>query len=120
MAAPRATKTSGDKSLPTLAGELWELVVAYLKQETIVPIKGLARFVAIGLAGSAVLSIGLVLLALALLRVLQTETDTSFTGKLSWAPYLITLFGCAVVAGLAARAIGSHKRRAARKGAIAA
>lgn len=92
--------------------ELWQLVVDYAKQETVVPIKGLARFVAIGVAGSAALGLGLVLLVLALLRALQTETDTTFTGNLSWAPYAITLVACVVVAGLAARAIGSHKRRA--------
>lgn len=119
MASPRDTTTSGDKGIPMLATELWELVVAYVKQETIVPIKGLGRFLALGVAGSAVLSLGLVLLVLCLLRVLQTETDTTFTGNLSWAPYAITLVACAFVAGLAARAIGSHKRRARRRGTMA-
>ena len=120
MAAPRTSARSGDKSLPTLAAELWQLVVTYLKQETVVPIKRLGRFLALGVAGSALLSVGLLLLALALLRALQTETDTTFDGNLSWAPYGITLVACGMVAALAARAIGSHKRRAARKGSIAA
>lgn len=102
-----------------MAAELWQLVLSYLKQETIVPIKGLGRFLALGVAGSAVLSLGLVLLALALLRALQTETDATFAGDWSWAPYGITLVACAVVAALAARAIGSHKRRARRKGTVA-
>ncbi len=102
-----------------MAAELWQLVLSYLKQETIVPIKGLGRFLALGIAGSAVLSLGLVLLALALLRALQTETDTTFAGDWSWAPYGITLVACGVVAVLAARAIGSHKRRARRKGTVA-
>ena len=120
MAAPRPNARSADKGLPTLAAELWQLVVVYLKQETVVPIKGLGRFLALGVAGSAVLSIGLLLLALALLRALQTQTETTFHGNLSWAPYGITLVACGLVAALAARAIGSHKRRAARKGAMAA
>ncbi|MGQ0520310.1 MAG: hypothetical protein ACT4PX_04045 [Actinomycetota bacterium] len=119
MAVPRASTRSGDKSLPTMAAELWKLVLSYLKQETVVPIKGLGRFLALGIAGSAVLSLGLVLLALALLRALQTETDTTFAGDRSWAPYGITLVACGVVAALAARAIGSHKRRARRKGTVA-
>jgi hypothetical protein len=100
-----------DKGLPALATELWELVVTYLKQETIVPIKAIGRFLLFGMAGSLALSIGLVLLALAGLRALQTETGTTFQGNWSWAPYAITLVGCAVAAGLAARAIGAKKRK---------
>lgn len=110
--------TDPDKSLPTLASELWALVLAYVKQETVVPIKGLARFVAIGLAGSFALAVGLVLLSLALLRALQTET-TTFDGNWSWAPYAITLVASALVTVLAVRAITSQKRKAARKGSIA-
>lgn len=119
MAAARETTRQGDKSIPTLASELWQLVVTYVKQETVVPIKGLGRFVAWGVAGSALLSVGLLLLVVSLLRALQTETDTTFTGNWSWAPYVITLVACAVVAALAARAIKSHKRRARRRGTVA-
>ena len=97
------------KSLPTLAVELKDLVVAYAKQETIEPIKGLGRFIAFGVAGSLLLSVGLVLLVLGLLRALQTETGDVFDGNFTWAPYLITLVVCGVVAGLAARAIGKKK-----------
>ena len=82
---------SEQKSLPTLAVELKDLVVAYAKQETIEPIKGLGRFIAFGMAGSLLLSVGLVLLVLGLLRALQTETGDVFDGNFTWAPYLITL-----------------------------
>ena len=119
MAVPREQTTSRTKGLPGLASELWQLVVTYVKQETLVPIKGLGRFLALGVAGSAVLSVGLLLLALSLLRALQTETDSAFAGDWSWAPYGITLVACVAVAALAARAIGSHKRRARRKGTVA-
>ena len=112
-------KARDDKGLPNLATDLWEMVVAYFKQETIEPIKGLGRFVAYGVAGAAVLSIGLVLLAVAGLRALQTETGSTFRGNWSWAPYGITLVGCALVIAMAARAIGSKKRKAARKGSMA-
>jgi hypothetical protein len=95
------------------------MVVAYFKQETVEPIKGLGRFLAYGAAGAAVLSIGLVMLAVAGLRALQTETGSTFRGNWSWAPYGITLVGCAIVIALAARAIGSKKRKAARRGSIA-
>jgi len=104
------------KGMPALATELWELVLAYLKQETVGPIKGLGRFLLFGLAGAVALSIGLVLLALAGLRALQTELGTTFDGNLSWIPYVLTLLGCAMAAGLAGRSIGAKKRRAAEKG----
>jgi hypothetical protein len=89
------------KSLPTLVEELWSLVVAYAKQETVGPLKGLLRFVAFGLAGSLLLGLGVVLLVLGGLRALQTETDAHFTGKLSFLPYLFALVGTVVIMMLA-------------------
>ena len=102
------------KGLPTHVVELKDLVVAYAKQETIEPIKGLGKFIAMGIAGSMMLSVGLVLLILALLRALQNETGDVLDGNLSWVPYLITVVVCGVVAALAARAIGAAKRRRER------
>lgn len=95
-----------DKSLPNMATELWDLVRAYAKQETIEPIKGLGRFVAFGVAGSLLLGVGVVLLVLAVLRALQTETATVFDGNWSFAPYLLTLVVCAAVIGAAVSALG--------------
>ena len=66
------------------------MVVAYAKQETLGPLRGLGRFVALGVSGSILVAVGLVLLLLGLLRALQTETGSTFEGNLSWAPYLIT------------------------------
>ena len=106
-----AAEPSSEKSVPALAAELWDLVRAYAKQETVEPMKGLGRYAAFGVAGSVVLSVGLVLLLLGGLRALQTETGTTFTGNWSWAPYLITLVGCAAVAALAARAITAKSRK---------
>ncbi len=106
---PQPSSTS--KGLPSLATELKDLVVTYAKQETIEPIKGLGRFLALGVAGSVVLANGLVLLVLALLRALQTETGGVFDGNLSFAPYLVTLVMCAIVLVLALRAVGAAKRR---------
>jgi hypothetical protein len=103
-----AAEPSSDKSLPALAAELWDLVRAYAKQETVEPMKGLGRYVAWGLAGSIVLAVGLVLLLLGGLRALQTETGTMFTGNWSWAPYLIALAGTGIVLALVAR--GMAKR----------
>ena len=105
---------NASKSLPTLGTELKDLVVTYAKQETIEPLKNLGRFVALGVAGSLLLAIGLVLLVLAVLRALQTEMASTFDGDWSFAPYLLTLVVCAIVAALAARAIGAAKRRSQR------
>lgn len=77
--------------LPQLVTELWELIVAYFKQETVVPLKQLGRYVALGLAGSLLLGTGVLFLALAGLRALQTETGDTFDGNWSWAPYGIVL-----------------------------
>jgi hypothetical protein len=92
--------------------DLWQLVIAYFKQETVEPIKGLGRFVAFGLAGSLAVGLGGVLLVLGLLRLLQNETGDAFDGNLSVLPYLL----CLVVAGGAAAAAvkaGSRDRRKA-------
>ena len=97
-----------ETSLPAQAAQLWDLVRAYAKQETIEPIKGLGRYAAMGLAGSVFLAIGLVLLTLGGLRALQTETGDTFDGSWSWAPYLITLVGTAVMILLVLR--GTRKR----------
>jgi hypothetical protein len=89
------------KSLPREITELWELVVAYAKQETVEPVRNLGRFVAFGLAGSLVLGLGLVLLVLAALRVLQTETGSHLQHHWSWLPYAIMFVVCLAIAGAA-------------------
>ena len=97
-----------DKSLPTLASELVDLLKTYVRQELQEPIKGIGRFLAFGLAGSVLLGIGLVVLSVALLRVLQAETGSVFDANWSWAPYLITVVACAAIIGLAL--LGTRKR----------
>ena len=89
------------------------LVIEYVKQETLTPLRGLGRYLAFGIAGSLALCVGLVLLLLALLRALQTETGTTFTGNLSWVPYLIVCAVAILIIGLAAWRI--NKGAAARR-----
>jgi hypothetical protein len=84
-----AARDDSAKSIPQVASELWELSTAYAKQQTIDPLKGLGRFVGFGVGGAILFALGSILLLLAALRALQTETGTTFTGNLSWAPYLI-------------------------------
>src|SRR4029077_17013449 len=92
---------SDDRSLPTQIGELWRLVLAYFRQETVEPVRNLGRFVLLGVLGSFVLGIGLVLLLLATLRILQNETGSHLHGELSWVPYVVVLVAAVVLAGVA-------------------
>ena len=94
------------------------MVVSYLKQETLVPIQGLGRFVAFGVVGSFVLAIGIVLLMLGCLRAMQTETGDLFTGSWTWLPYFIAAtVGVAVVGVSAAAVLSGARRRSSGKAA---
>jgi hypothetical protein len=85
--------------------QLVDLVVEYFKQETLTPLQGLGRFLVFGITGAVALALGVVLLLLAVLRVLQTETG-AFHGNLSWVPYIIVTVLAAAVIALAAWRIG--------------
>ena len=98
-----------EKSLPTLASELWELVRDYAKQEVKDPLKGVLRFLGFGLAGALLLGTGLLLLAVGLLRALQTQTGEHLHGNWSWVPYVVVLVVCIAVIGLLATRMGKRK-----------
>jgi hypothetical protein len=95
--------------LPQLVVELRDLVVAYVRQETVTPIKSLGRYILFGIAGAFLLGLGVVLLGVGVLRLLQTETGTTFRGDWSWAPYGI------VFAALLAGGAITWKARGARR-----
>lgn len=105
------TRPATSKSVPTLVEELWQLVVTYVKQETVEPIKGLGRFVGFGIGGSFLVGLGTVLLLVGGLRALQEETGTTFTGNWSWAPYGITFVVGVLVIALAVSRVGKAKRK---------
>lgn len=106
-ASQRAERTP---PLPQLVNELRELVVEYFKQETVVPLKQLGRYVAWGLLGAFLLGLGVVLLGVGVLRLLQAETDTTFTGNWSWAPYLIVVGALLAGAAVTWKARGAVRR----------
>jgi hypothetical protein len=99
------------KSIPQVMTELKELSIAYAKQETVDPVKQLGRFMAFGVPGSLLLAFGVGLVALALLRFLQTETGSTFTGSLTWVPYVFCFLFLALVAGLCIVRIAREPRR---------
>ncbi|HVC14085.1 MAG TPA: hypothetical protein VND62_04415 [Acidimicrobiales bacterium] len=95
------SSTSGD-GIRQSGTDALQLVIDYVKQETLTPLKGLGRYLVVGILGSIALCGGLVLLLVALLRALQEETGGFFKGTMTWAPYVI-VGGAAVIAmGLAA------------------
>ncbi len=99
--------SSGMRESGTAAARL---VVDYVKQETLQPLRGLGRFMVFGIAGSIAVAAGVVLLLIGVLRILQTETG-AFHGNLSWVPYLIVLALAGVVIGLAGWRIVSGPAR---------
>lgn len=100
--------------VPQLVSELKDLVLTYLKQETIQPLKGVGRFVGFGVPGAILAAVGVAVLLLAALRVLQTETGSTFSGNLTPLPYVITAATGMAVAALAGVAIVAGRARKAR------
>lgn len=101
---------ASQKSVPTLLGELKDLVVAYAKQETVDPLKHLLRYLLFGLVGAVFVSIGCVLLALGILRAIQTEAGVHLSGDLTWVPYTGGILFALIVAGLAVSRIAKAPR----------
>ncbi len=89
-----------DKTPKRQAEDLKELVVGYVKQETLDPIKSSGRHLGFGVGGALVSSIGVAFLAVGTLRLLQTET-TWLDGPWSrLAAYAIVIGALAVGAGV--------------------
>lgn len=79
--------------------EVLDLVRDYAKQETLAPLRGAGRWLALGSAGAIFLGLGLSLVLLGILRLLQTEL-TAFDGAFSWVPYVVVLAVCLVLASM--------------------
>lgn len=100
MARLRLRRSSSQGSGVRQSGtDALQLVLDYVKQETLTPLKGIGRYLAFGIVGSFTLCAGLILLLVALLRALQEQTGGEFGGHLNWLPYLIV---AAVALGIVA------------------
>lgn len=104
MSDSGSVPASTEKSPMETAAELREMLTSYARQETVTPLKQLAKWVGFGVGGALLVTIGLFLLALSGLRALQSET-TAFDGNLSWLPYVIVVAALGVFIGMAAWAI---------------
>ena len=92
-------------STAKIGEDLALLLREYLRQQTVGPAKRLLRWVIFGLLGALLLLAGVTMLMLAGLRALQTETGSTFTGSLSWLPYVIAIGGVGVLLGLSVLAM---------------
>ena len=104
------SQTVDDKAIGTLVNEFAGMVIAYVKQETVDPLKSLLRFVAFGVAGALLLAFGAVLLTLTAIRAVQAETGRHLTGSLTWVPYVAGILVATAGAGWAASKIGKGKK----------
>jgi uncharacterized membrane protein YidH (DUF202 family) len=95
--------------VPEVAKELWELVVTYAKQETVDPLKRLGKFIGFGMPAMLLIGFGILLALIGLLRALQTETHSHFTGNLTWVPYAITAGVAVLLIAIAVLAIVRKK-----------
>ncbi len=93
--------------MPAELKELLDLVLTYARQQTLDPLKQLGRWVAYGVAGALLVSLGSLLVGLGLLRAVQDESGDHLAGSWSWVPYLVVAVFLGVVIGLTIRRI-SH------------
>jgi hypothetical protein len=103
---------NGSHGLRHAGDDAYQLTVDYLKQEVVAPLRGLGRFLYMGIAGSFFLAFGLLLILLGVLRLLQTETGTALSGDWSWVPYAVTVVLGIAVIGVAALRIQAGPGRA--------
>lgn len=104
------------KSLRGLAtrpvDDVLSLTKAYVKQETLGPLKGAGRWIAFASAGAIAVGMGMILLLLAVLRLCQNYMH----GSMSWAPYGITFLAGVALIGVMFM-LRSRKTSIARKAA---
>ncbi|MEN9793159.1 MAG: hypothetical protein RL330_1237 [Actinomycetota bacterium] len=77
--------------------DLVDGVKAYALQETVGPVRGAGRWVAVGTLGALALGMAVVFFALAVLRMVQDLGGASLDGGWSFVPYLLTLIVLAAV-----------------------
>ena len=103
-AKPKAKNPSGD------ARELVDLVIAYAKQETLEPLKGLGKNAALGLGGALLLGFGGIFCSIGALRAMQSETDFFERHNLSYLPYFLAILILAVLSVIGWVGLGPGKK----------
>ena len=93
-------------------GDLFDSVKQYARQETLEPIKGAVRWIAVGTLAALCLGLALVFTALGILRLSQDLGGTTLDGSWSFLHYFITL---SIVAILVAVTFSRVSRRSLAK-----
>lgn len=93
----RSKATRKGNSPNSVVAELKTLLVGYGRQEIVTPLAQLGKTLKLGVLGALSIGIGLIFLAVAGLRLLQTEASGVFDGNMSALPYLVVLVGLLVV-----------------------
>ena len=95
------------------ATELRDLLLRYLKEETLDPFKSIGRYLAFGVLGSLFVGFGSFLVLLGVLRYLQWQFPF-LDGSESWLPYVIVatvaLSGIAVTVRGITKSVGRPRR----------
>lgn len=89
---PKRRMSSSDQ-----VGDLVATLKAYARQETVEPIKGAARWVAVGTIAAFSLGLAMVFLLMAILRLSQDLGGTVLDGSWSFLHYFITLAVAAIL-----------------------
>lgn len=92
------------------ARELVDLVIAYAKQETLEPLKGLGKKAALGVGGALLLGLGGVFASIGALRAMQTETDWFEEHNLTYLPYIFTVIFLLVLSLIGWVGLGPGKK----------
>jgi hypothetical protein len=90
--------------------ELRDLVIGYVKQETVEPIKGLGRYIGFGIGGAILIGLGVMFLAVGSLRMLQGTDAFDGGNAASLGAYAIVLVGLVLLAALAWKLRGRAQR----------
>ena len=91
-----------------------EVVKAYARQETVEPIRGAARWVAVGTVAAVSLGLAMVYLAMAVLRLSQDLGGSTLGGAWSFVHYLVSLVVTTLLVGVSMSRI---KKRSLKRGA---
>jgi flagellar biosynthesis protein FliQ len=101
---------AGSKGTVQTIRDLWQMLVAYARQETVDPLKSLGRSLGWGVLGAVLVSLSVLFAGLAVLRLLQDET-TVFDGNLSWLPYVVVAVFMLAVTAVAVMTISRAAQR---------